>query len=94
MSQSLFSMQRYVYSPSKRSSCSPFCLLEAHVTVAVAILQIGNQPADGEHAGAVAVKALVGPLAVILVRLKELVVGINVVSSVLRKLGHGFADAP
>ena len=27
------------------------CLLEAHVTVAVAILQIGNQPADGEYAG-------------------------------------------
>lgn|GEM_PF-5764082 len=64
------------------------CLLEAHVTVAVAILQIGNQPADGEHAGAVAVKALVGPLAVILVRLKELVVEINVVCSALRKLSR------
>ena len=26
MSQSLVNIQRYVYSPSKRSSCSPFCL--------------------------------------------------------------------
>ncbi len=59
------------------------CLHEAHVGIAVTVLQIGNQPADGEHAGAVAVKALVGPLAVILVRL----------SSALRKLGHGYADA-
>ena len=47
-----------------------------------------EQPADGEHAGAVAVKALVGPLAVILVRLKELVVEINVVCSALRKLSR------
>ena len=31
------------------------CLLEAHVTVAVAILQIGNQPTDGELATALRV---------------------------------------
>ena len=47
-----------------------------------------KQEADGEHAGAVAVKALVGPLAVILLRLKELVVEINVVCSALRKLSR------
>ena len=69
------------------------CLHEAHVGIAVTVLQIGHQPTDGEHAGAVAVKALVGPLAVILVRLKELVVEINVVRSALRKLGRGYADA-
>ena len=65
------------------------CLHEAHVTVAVAILQIGNQPADGEHAWAVAVKTLVGALAVILLRLKELVVEVHVVLASLRELTCG-----
>ena len=64
------------------------CLHEAHVRIAVTVLKIGYQPADGEHAWAVAVKALVGPLAVILVRLKELVVEINVVCSALSKLSR------
>lgn len=47
------------------------------------------QPADGEHAWAVAVKALVGALAVILLCLKELVVEVNVVLASLRKLPCG-----
>ena len=59
-----------------------------HVRVAVTVLKIGYQPADGEHAWAVAVKALVGALAVILLCLKELVVEINVVCSALRKLSR------
>ena len=64
------------------------CLHEAHVRIAVTVLKIGYQPADGEHAWAVAVKTLVGALAVILLRLKELVVEINVVCSALRKLSR------
>ena len=35
------------------------CLHEAHVRIAVTVLKIDYQPADGEHARAVAVKALV-----------------------------------
>ena len=70
------------------------CLHEAHVTVAVTVLKIGYQPADGEHAGAVAVKALVGALAVILLCLKELVVEVNVVLASLRKLPCGQQQPP
>ena len=35
------------------------CLHEAQVRIAVTVFKIGYQPADGEHARAVAVKALV-----------------------------------
>jgi len=47
------------------------------------------QSLDGEHAWAVAVKALVGALAVILLRLKELVVEVHVVLASLRELTCG-----
>jgi len=57
--------------------------------IPVSVLQIGNQPADGEHTGAVAVKALVGALAVILLCLKELVVEVNVVLASLCELPGG-----
>ncbi len=65
------------------------CLLEAHAGIAVPVFQIDNQPADGEHARAVAVKALVGALAVILLCLKELVVEVHVVLASLRELPCG-----
>ena len=65
------------------------CLHEAHVRIAVTVLKIGYQPADGEHAWAVAVKTLVGALAVILLRLKELVVEVHVVLASLRELTCG-----
>ena len=44
---------------------------------------------DGEHAWAVAVKTLVGALAVVLLRLKELVVEVHVVLASLRELTCG-----
>lgn len=66
-----------------------FRLLEAHVAVAVTVFQIGNQPTDGEDTGTVTVKALVGALAVILLRLNELVVEVNVVLASLRELPDG-----
>ena len=64
------------------------CLHEAHVGIAVTVLEIGNQPADGEHTWAVAVKALVGAFAVILVRLKEMVAEINIVLASFRELSR------
>ena len=65
------------------------CLHEAHVRIAVTVLKIDYQPADGEHAWTVAVKTLVGTLAVILLRLKELVVEVHVVLASLRELPCG-----
>ena len=65
------------------------CLHEAHVGIAVTVLQIGNQPTDGEHARAVAVKAFVGALAVVLLCLQELMVEVHVVPAAFRELPGG-----
>ena len=53
--------------------------MKAHVGVAVAVLYAHDKVADDCHAGAVARELLVGHLRIVLLRLDELVVEVQVV---------------
>ena len=54
-------------------------LVEAHVGIAVAVLNAHDQVADDRHAWTVARELLVGHLRVVLLRVDELVVEVKVV---------------
>ena len=63
--------------------------VEAHVGVAVAVLYADNHVADNGHAGPVARKFLVCGLCIVLLRLNELVVEVNVILPALLQLPCG-----